>query len=76
MEAIVRATRRGGVILIAVISIVVSLGLVYMVFNGGAISRLPTTQLLGLLALLILPVVTMGLLRLDQVTARERGLRS
>ena len=75
MDAFVRVTRRGGVIFIAVISMVIALGLVYAVFNGGAISRLPTLQLFGLLALLALPIVTMGLLRLDQVTARERGVR-
>jgi len=76
MESLVRATRRSGVVLIAVISIVLSLGLVYAIFNGGAVSRLPTLQLLGLVGLLVLPIVTMGLLRLDQVTARERGARS
>lgn len=75
MESIIRATRRGGVVLIAVISIVLSLGLVYATFNGGAVSRLPTLQLMGLVALLVLPIVTMGLLRLDQLTARERGTR-
>ncbi len=75
MDAIVRATRRGGVIFIAVISIVIGLALIYAVFNGGAISRLPTLQLFGLIGLLALPIVTMGLLRLDQATARERGVR-
>ncbi len=75
MESIIRATRRSGVVLIAVISIVLSLGLVYAIFNGGAVSRLPTLQLMGLVGLMVLPIVTMGLLRLDQLTARERGTR-
>ena len=75
MESIVRATRRGGAVLAALISVVMSLGLVYAAFNGGAISRLPTLQLFGLLVLLVLPLVTIGLLRLDQATARERGVR-
>jgi uncharacterized membrane protein len=75
MEPWVRATRRGGVILVGVISVVVSLALVSMVINHGAVSRLPTLQLLGLVMLLVLPVVTLGLLRLDQVTAREQGPR-
>lgn len=75
MESFVRSARRGGVMLVAAMSVVVSLGLVYVLFNGGTVARLPTVQLLGPLAMLVLPVVTMGLLRLDQTTARERGPR-
>lgn len=73
MEPWVRATRRGGVVLVGVISVVVSLALVYTVINHGAVARLPTLQLLGLVMLMVLPMVTLGLLRLDQETARERG---
>ena len=73
MEVIVRSARRGGVVLVAAMSVVVSLALVYVLFSGGSVARLPTVQLVGPLALLVLPVVTMGLLRLDQTTARERG---
>lgn len=75
MEPWVRATRRGGVILVGVISVVVSLSLVYIVINHGAVAQLPTLQLLGLLMLMVLPMVTLGLLRLDQETAREQGER-
>lgn len=75
MEAFVRVTRRGGVILIAVVSVIAALGLVYLLFNGGTVSRLPTLHLVGLLGLLVMPIVTMALLRLDQTTARHRGGR-
>lgn len=75
MESIVRSARRGGVLLVAMMSIVVSLGLVYVLFSGGTVARLPTVQLLGPVALLVLPILTLGLLRLDQTTARERGPR-
>ena len=75
METIVKATRRSGVVLAALISVVVSLALVSAAVGEGVISRLPTLQLIGLLVLLILPIVTIGLLRLDQLTARERGTR-
>ena len=68
-------SRRGGVLLVAMMSIVVSLGLVYVLFSGGTVARLPTVQLLGPVALLVLPILTLGLLRLDQTTARERGPR-
>lgn len=73
MEAFVRATRRGGVILVTVVSIVAALGLVYGLFHTGAVERQPTMFLLVVLGLLVLPIVTLGLLRLDQTTARERG---
>ena len=75
MESIVRSARRGGVVLVAAMSVVVSLALVYVLFSAGSVARLPMVQLVGPLALLVLPVVTMGLLRLDQTTARERGSR-
>jgi len=75
MESIVRSARRGGVVLVAMMSVVVSLGLVYVLFHQGAVARLPMVQLVGPLALLVLPIVTLGLLRLDQTTARERGAR-
>jgi hypothetical protein len=75
MESLVRTARRGGVILVAAMSIVVSLALVYILFNGGEVARLPMLQLIGPLALLVLPILTLGLLRLDQTTARERGRR-
>jgi hypothetical protein len=75
MESFVRSARRGGVMLVAALSVLVSLALVYVLFNGGTVARLPTVQLLGPLALLVLPIVTLGLLRLDQTTARERGAR-
>ena len=42
MESLVRTARRGGVILIAGMSIVASLVLVYTLFNGGSVARLPT----------------------------------
>lgn len=73
MESIVRVTRRGGVILVAGLSIACSLFLVYLVFNRGAVTRLPTLHLLALVASLLLPIITLGLLRLDQLTVRERG---
>ncbi len=73
MESILRVTRRGGVILVAVLSVACSLLLVYLVFNRGAISRLPTLHLLGLVGSLLLPIATLGLLRLDQLTVRARG---
>ena len=73
MESIVRATRRGGVILVALLSVACSLILVYLVFNRGTISRLPTMHLLALVGSLLLPITTLGLLRLDQLTIRERG---
>lgn len=75
MESFVRTARRGGVILVAAMSVVVSLGLVYALFSGGSVARLPTAQLLAPVALLVLPLVTLGLLRLDQTTARDRGGR-
>ena len=73
MESIVRVTRRGGVILVALLSVACSLLLVYLVFNRGAINRLPTLHLLALVGSLLLPITTLGLLRLDQLTIRERG---
>jgi hypothetical protein len=73
MESIVRLTRRGGVFLVAALSVVCGLTLIYTVFNRGVVGRLPTTHLLGLAGALLLPVLTLGLLRLDQVTARHRG---
>jgi len=75
MESFIRTARRGGVIVIAAMSVVVSLGLVYLIFQRGSVGRLPTVQLMGPLALLVLPLVTLGLLRLDQSTARSRGRR-
>lgn len=73
MESLVRVTRRGGVILVALLSVACSLMLVYLVFNRGAVSHLPTLHLLGLVGSLLLPIATLGLLRLDQVTVHERG---
>ncbi|MDQ7014672.1 MAG: hypothetical protein Q9O74_12385 [Planctomycetota bacterium] len=73
MESILRVTRRGGVILVAVLSVACSLLLVYLVFNRGAISHLPTLHLVALVGSLLLPITTLGLLRLDQLTVRARG---
>lgn len=73
MEAMVRVARRGGVFLVAALSVVASLTFVYLVFNRGAIGSLPTLFLIALAGSLLLPVVTLGLLRLDQLTARDRG---
>jgi len=75
MEAFVRATRRGGVIAILMMSIIAGCGLVSALFNGDIVARLSTGTLLGVLTILMLPMITIGLLRLDQETARERGSR-
>ena len=75
MEAFIQATRRGGVIAISMVSIIAGCGLISVLFSGGTVARLSTGSLLGVLAILMLPMITMGLLRLDQETARERGSR-
>jgi len=75
MEAFVRATRRGGVIAILMMSIIAGCGLVSVLFSGDIVARLSTGTLLGVLTILTLPIITIGLLRLDQETARERGSR-
>ena len=75
MEAFVRATRRGGVIAILMMSIIAGCGLVSVLFSGDIVARLSTGTLLGVLTILTLPMITIGLLRLDQETARERGSR-
>jgi len=75
MEAFVRATRRGGVIAILMMSIIAGCGLVSALFSGDIVARLSTGTLLGVLTILTLPMITIGLLRLDQETAREQGSR-
>lgn len=76
MESFIRATRRGSVILISLVSIAAGCGMISLLFHDNAVARLSTSSLLAVLGILLLPLITMGLLRLDQETARQHGPRS
>lgn len=65
MDSFYRTSRRGTLVTIAICSMLGGLVLIWHLLRPGVINLIPTTQLLILLGLFVLPAITVGAWALD-----------